>query len=88
MLEDLVGAALRDRSRDDPWRAKAVGRLAWEYLVRSDYPRAELYLKELPVAYQRYPRGLVALRRISRRSRAGCSGGSPRRGSRSGARGV
>lgn len=62
-LQQLVDAALAERSRDDAWRAKAVGRLAWEHLVRRDLARAELYLKELPVAYQRYPRGLVALRR-------------------------
>ncbi len=62
-LQQLVDVALAERSREDAWRAKAVGRLAWEYLVRSDLARAEFYLKELPVAYQRYPRGLVALRR-------------------------
>lgn len=62
-LEACAEQALRDLPRDDAWRTKSVGRLAWEFVVRQDLARAEVYLKELPLEIAAYPRGLVALRR-------------------------
>ena len=62
-LEQSAESALRDLPRDDPWRVKCVGRLAWEFVVRRDLARADVYLKELPQQMSTYPRGLVALRR-------------------------
>ncbi|MBK8976375.1 MAG: CHAT domain-containing protein [Planctomycetes bacterium] len=63
LLQDAVDDAIRTLPVDDPWRTKAVARLAWECLVRSDLERAEVYLRALPEELQRYPRGVVALRR-------------------------
>lgn len=62
-LEACAEQALRELPRDDAWRTKCVGRLAWEFVVRQDLSRAEVYLKELPPEIAAYPRGLVALRR-------------------------
>ncbi|MGE0143791.1 MAG: CHAT domain-containing protein [Planctomycetota bacterium] len=59
----VADRALREHGQDDPWRIKCVGRLAWEFLVRRDFARAEQYLKELPPRIAAYPRGLIALRR-------------------------
>jgi hypothetical protein len=63
LLEDCAERALRELPREDPWRQKCLGRLAWEFVVRQDLGRAEVYLKELPPTLAAYPRGLVALRR-------------------------
>ncbi|MFO1055100.1 MAG: CHAT domain-containing protein [Planctomycetota bacterium] len=63
LLESCADRALRELPREDSWRVKAVGRLAWEFIVRRDLERAEVYLKELPPQIAAYPRGLIALRR-------------------------
>jgi tetratricopeptide (TPR) repeat protein len=65
-LRRLVAAAdraLAELEAEDPRRVGALGRLGWELVLRGEFDRAEIYLKELPAAQARYPRGLVALRR-------------------------
>jgi tetratricopeptide (TPR) repeat protein len=82
---EVADRALRELGQEEPWRIKCVGRLAWEFLVRRDFGRAEQYLKELPPRIAAYPRGLIALRRgdaefALRAGRAVARDGQPVRG--------
>lgn len=62
-LSAAADRAIHELPGSGPWRVKAVGRLAWELVVRGELDRADVYLKELPPEIARYPRGMVALRR-------------------------
>lgn len=62
-LQAAIDEFTADLPQRDPWRQKAVASMAWQCVLRGDLDRAELYLAMLPVDQQRYPRGLLALRR-------------------------
>lgn len=62
-LRDLADRMIRERGKEDPWRIKCLGELAWYYIERKDLARAEIYLNDLPADRGRYPRALIALRR-------------------------
>lgn len=62
-LRELAERMVAELPKDDPWRIKCLGELAWYYIERKDLARAEIYLDQLPADQGRYPRALIALRR-------------------------
>lgn len=58
-LDALTRAAVRGAQS---WRDRAIHLLAWHFVLRRDYDRAEAWLAKLPQDLTLYPRAIIALR--------------------------